>query len=114
MYKRQNSLHAANVEIIVKKDAFFRYTTIQNWSDNVYNLVTERGTVEEGGTLEWIDGNLGSKVNICLLYTSDAADDLLCVDLGGRTIIQKKKKTYDAADEKHVAKLSGVQHNQNN
>ena len=58
------SLHAAIVEIIVKKDAFFRYTTIQNWSDNVYNLVTERGTVEEGGTLEWIDGNLGSKVNM--------------------------------------------------
>ncbi|MCY7040239.1 Fe-S cluster assembly protein SufB [Streptococcus sanguinis] len=59
-----NSLHAANVEIIVKKDAFFRYTTIQNWSDNVYNLVTERGIVDEGGTLEWIDGNLGSKVNM--------------------------------------------------
>lgn len=59
-----NSLHAASVEIIVKKDAFFRYTTIQNWSDNVYNLVTERGKVEENGTLEWIDGNLGSKVNM--------------------------------------------------
>ncbi|MGO2853659.1 MAG: Fe-S cluster assembly protein SufB, partial [Tetragenococcus koreensis] len=59
-----NSLHAASVEIVVKKDAFFRYTTIQNWSDNVYNLVTERGTVEENGTLEWIDGNLGSKVNM--------------------------------------------------
>ncbi|EMC34535.1 Fe-S cluster assembly protein SufB [Streptococcus mutans] len=59
-----NSLHAATVEIIVKRDASFRYTTIQNWSDNVYNLVTERGTVEENGTLEWIDGNLGSKVNM--------------------------------------------------
>lgn len=59
-----NSLHAASVEIVVKKDGFFRYTTIQNWSDNVYNLVTERGTVEENGTLEWIDGNLGSKVNM--------------------------------------------------
>src|SRR5699024_11302409 len=42
-----NSSHAASVEIVVKKDAFFRYTTIQNWSDNVYNLVTERGTVED-------------------------------------------------------------------
>ncbi len=59
-----NSLHAATVEIIVKRDASFRYTTIQNWSDNVYNLVTERGRVEENGTLEWIDGNLGSKVNM--------------------------------------------------
>lgn len=59
-----NSLHAATVELIVKKDAFFRYTTIQNWSDNVYNLVTERGSVEENGVLEWIDGNIGSKVNM--------------------------------------------------
>lgn len=59
-----NSLHAATVELIVKKDAYFRYTTIQNWSDNVYNLVTERGSVEENGRLEWIDGNLGSKVNM--------------------------------------------------
>lgn len=59
-----NSLHAASVEIVVKRDASFRYTTMQNWSDNVYNLVTERGTVEENGTLEWIDGNLGSKVNM--------------------------------------------------
>ncbi|MDH6364721.1 Fe-S cluster assembly protein SufB [Enterococcus sp. PF1-24] len=59
-----NSLHAATVEIIVKKDAFCRYTTMQNWSDNVYNLVTERGSVEENGMLEWIDGNLGSKVNM--------------------------------------------------
>lgn len=59
-----NSLHAATVEIFVKKNANFRYTTIQNWSDNVYNLVTERGSVEENGVLEWIDGNIGSKVNM--------------------------------------------------
>lgn len=59
-----NSLHAATVEIFVKRDAYFRYTTMQNWSDNVYNLVTERGVVDENGTLEWIDGNLGSKVNM--------------------------------------------------
>ena len=59
-----NSLHAATVEIIVKRDASFRYTTIQNWSDNVYNLVTERGTVEENGMLEWIDGNLGAKTTM--------------------------------------------------
>lgn len=59
-----NSLHAATVELFIKKDAYCRYTTIQNWSDNVYNLVTERGTVEENGVLEWIDGNIGSKVNM--------------------------------------------------
>ncbi|MGT2925153.1 Fe-S cluster assembly protein SufB [Streptococcus caviae] len=71
-----NSLHAATVEIIVKRDASFRYTTIQNWSDNVYNLVTERGTVAENGTLEWIDGNLGSKVNMkypCSILTGPHA-----------------------------------------
>jgi Fe-S cluster assembly protein SufB len=52
------------VEIIVKKDARVRYTTIQNWSNNVYNLVTKRATVEAGGTMEWIDGNIGSKVTM--------------------------------------------------
>jgi len=59
-----DSLHAAVVEIIVKKDARVRYTTIQNWSNNVYNLVTKRATVAEGGTMEWVDGNIGSKVTM--------------------------------------------------
>src|SRR5699024_6831464 len=59
-----SSLHAATVEIIVKKDAYCRYTTIQNWSDNVYNLVTKRATVAEGGTMEWVDGNLGAKTTM--------------------------------------------------
>ncbi len=59
-----NSLHSAVVEIIVKKDARCRYTTIQNWSTDVYNLVTKRSIAEEGGTMEWIDGNLGSKVTM--------------------------------------------------
>lgn len=58
------NLHAAVVEIIVKKDAYCRYSTIQNWSGNVYNLVTKRGHCEEGATLEWIDGNLGSEVTM--------------------------------------------------
>src|SRR5215469_10554694 len=56
-----DSLHAAVVEIIVKKGARVRYTTIQNWSNNVYNLVTKRMHVDEEGIGEWIDGNLGSK-----------------------------------------------------
>ena len=61
---KSDSLHSAVVEIIVKKNARVRYTTIQNWSNNVYNLVTKRSTVEEGGTMEWIDGNIGSKVTM--------------------------------------------------
>ena len=59
-----DSLHSAVVEIIVKKNARCRYTTIQNWSNNVYNLVTKRATCEEGATMEWIDGNIGSKVTM--------------------------------------------------
>jgi Fe-S cluster assembly protein SufB len=59
-----DSLHAAVVEIVVKRGARVRYTTIQNWSNNVYNLVTKRMLVEEDGFGEWIDGNLGSKVTM--------------------------------------------------
>ena len=59
-----DSLHAAIVEIMVKKNARVRYTTIQNWSNNVYNLVTQRATCAEGATMEWVDGNIGSKRNM--------------------------------------------------
>jgi Fe-S cluster assembly protein SufB len=59
-----DSLHSAVVEIVVKKNARVRYTTIQNWSNNVYNLVTKRATCEEGATMEWVDGNIGSKVTM--------------------------------------------------
>ena len=59
-----DSLHAAVVEIIVKKGARVRYTTIQNWSNNVYNLVTKRMLVAEEGVGEWVDGNLGSKITM--------------------------------------------------
>lgn len=59
-----DSLHSAIVEIIVKKDARVRYTTIQNWSNNVYNLVTQRATCAAGATMEWVDGNIGSKRNM--------------------------------------------------
>jgi len=61
---RSDSLHSAVVEIIVKKNARCRYTTIQNWSTNVYNLVTKRAVAYEGATMEWIDGNIGSKVTM--------------------------------------------------
>ncbi len=59
-----DSLHSAVVEIIVKKGARCRYTTIQNWSNNVYNLVTKRAVAHEGATMEWIDGNIGSKITM--------------------------------------------------
>ncbi|MFM8893772.1 MAG: Fe-S cluster assembly protein SufB, partial [Actinomycetales bacterium] len=59
-----DSLHSAVVEIIVRKGARCRYTTIQNWSTNVYNLVTKRAVAHAGATMEWIDGNLGSKVTM--------------------------------------------------
>jgi Fe-S cluster assembly protein SufB len=59
-----DSLHSAVVEIIVKDNARCRYTTIQNWSNNVYNLVTKRATAARGATMEWIDGNIGSKVTM--------------------------------------------------
>ena len=61
---KSDSLHSAVVEIIVKKGGRCRYTTIQNWSNNVYNLVTKRAKAEEGATMEWIDGNIGSKVTM--------------------------------------------------
>jgi Fe-S cluster assembly protein SufB len=61
---KSDSLHSAVVEIIVKKNARVRYTTIQNWSNNVYNLVTKRAVAEEGATMEWVDGNIGSKVTM--------------------------------------------------
>ncbi len=61
---KTDSLHSAVVEIIVKKGGRCRYTTIQNWSNNVYNLVTKRTKCEEGATMEWVDGNIGSKVTM--------------------------------------------------
>jgi Fe-S cluster assembly protein SufB len=59
-----DSFHSGVIEIVVKKNARVRYTTIQNWSNNVYNLVTQRAIVHEGGTMEWVDANLGSKVTM--------------------------------------------------
>src|SRR6201992_439054 len=59
-----DSLHSAVVELIAKPGARIRYTTVQNWSQNVYNLVTKRATAAEGATMEWVDGNIGSKVTM--------------------------------------------------
>ena len=83
-----DSLHSAVVEIVVKKDARCRYTTIQNWSTNVYNLVTKRAAAHEGATMEWIDGNLGSKVTMkypaVYLMEPRAHGEVLSIAFAGR------------------------------
>lgn len=82
-----SSLHSAVVEIFVKKGARVRYSTIQNWSPNVYNLVTKRALVEEGGSMQWIDGNLGSKVTMkypsCYLVGEGAKGELFSLAYAG-------------------------------
>ncbi len=83
-----DSLHAAVVEIIVKKGARVRYTTIQNWSNNVYNLVTKRMLVGEEAVGEWIDGNLGSKITMkypsCILNGKGAKGEVLSLAFAGK------------------------------
>lgn len=83
-----NSLHSGVVEIIIKKGARVRYTTIQNWSTNVYNLVTKRMAVEEEGIGEWIDGNLGSKKTMkypsLILKGKAARGEILSLAFAGR------------------------------
>jgi Fe-S cluster assembly protein SufB len=82
-----DSLHSAVVEIIVKPHAKVRYTTIQNWSTNVYNLVTKRAAAYEGATMEWIDGNIGSKLTMkypaVLLLGEHAHGEILSVAFAG-------------------------------
>lgn len=87
-----DSLHAAVVEIYVKKGAKCRYTTIQNWSNDVYNLVTKRAQVEENGIMEWIDGNIGSKTNMkypsCILTDEGAHGTCISIAVAGRGQVQ--------------------------
>ncbi len=82
-----SSLHSAVVEIIVQKGARVRYTTVQNWAKNVYNLVTKRTFVHEEGTMEWVDGNLGSKLTMkypsVFLLGRKARGDVLSVAFAG-------------------------------
>jgi len=83
-----DSLHSAVVEIIVKKGARVRYTTIQNWSSNVYNLVTKRAAAYEDAVMEWIDGNIGSKVTMkypsIYLLGKGARGEVLSVAFAGQ------------------------------
>ena len=86
------SYHSGVIEIVVKKDARVRYSTIQNWSTNVYNLVTQRASVFENGTMEWVDANLGSKVTMkypsCYLRGEGAHGEMLSVAFAGPGQIQ--------------------------
>lgn len=87
-----NSLHSAVVEIYVKKDAYCRYTTIQNWANNVYNLVTKRATCDANATMEWVDGNIGSKLTMkypaVLLKGEGARGMTLSIALAGKGQLQ--------------------------
>lgn len=82
-----NSLHSGVIEIIVKKGARVRYTTIQNWSTNVYNLVTQRAMVSGDATMEWVDANLGSKITMkypsCYLMEPGAKGEILSMAFAG-------------------------------
>ena len=82
-----NSFHSGVIEIVVRKGARVRYTTIQNWSNNVYNLVTQRAMVDEDGTMEWVDCNLGSKVTMkypsCYLRGRGARGEILSMAFAG-------------------------------
>jgi len=83
----QDSLHTAVVELVALKNSRVRYTTIQNWSQNVYNLVTKRAVAEEGAVVEWVDGNLGSKLTMkypCVVLKGRGAHaDILSIAFAG-------------------------------
>ncbi|MCT2007270.1 Fe-S cluster assembly protein SufB [Micrococcus lylae] len=114
-----DSLHSAVVEIVVKKNARVRYTTIQNWSTNVYNLVTKRAVVEAGGTMEWIDGNIGSKVTMkypaVYLTGEHATGETLSVAFAGKDqhqdtgskMVHMAPHTSSAIVSKSVARNGG-------
>lgn len=73
---RNNSLHSAVVEIVALQDAHVRYTTIQNWSNNVYNLVTKRAIAKKNARVDWVDGNFGSKVTMkypCIILQEEGS-----------------------------------------
>jgi Fe-S cluster assembly protein SufB len=114
-----DSLHSAVVEIIVKKGARVRYTTIQNWSTNVYNLVTKRAAAYQDAVMEWVDGNLGSKITMkypsVYLMEPGAHGEILSLafagagqhqDAGGK-IIHVAPNTTSAIISKSISKGGG-------
>jgi Fe-S cluster assembly protein SufB len=114
-----DSLHSAVVEIIVKKGGRCRYTTIQNWSNNVYNLVTKRAVAYQDATMEWVDGNLGSKVTMkypaVYLMEPGAHGEILSIafaghgqhqDAGGK-VVHVAPKTTSRIISKSISKGGG-------
>jgi Fe-S cluster assembly protein SufB len=114
-----DSFHSGVIEIVVKKNARFRYTTIQNWSNNMYNLVTQRSIVHENATMEWVDANLGSKITMkypsCYLVGEGAHGEILSLafasegqhhDTGGKAI-HVAPNTSSKITSKSISKNSG-------
>jgi Fe-S cluster assembly protein SufB len=114
-----NSFHSGVIEIIVKKGARFRYSTIQNWSTNMYNLVTQRAMVHEDATMEWVDANLGSKLTMkypsCYLVGERAHGEILSLafaangqhqDTGGK-MIHVAANTSSKITSKSISKGTG-------
>ena len=114
-----DSFHSGVIEIIVKKGARMRYTTIQNWSNNMYNLVTQRAIVHEDATMEWVDANLGSKLTMkypsCYLVGKGAHGEILSLafaskgqhqDTGGK-VIHIAPYTSSIITSKSISKSSG-------
>ena len=114
-----DSLHSAVVEIIAKKGARVRYSTIQNWSGDVYNLVTKRSVAYEGATVEWVDGNLGSKRTMkypsVYLMGEGAHGEVLSIAFAGRgqqqdtggKIIHAASNTSSVITSKSISKDGG-------
>jgi len=114
-----NSFHSGVIEIVVKRGARVRYTTIQNWSTNVYNLVTQRAKVFQEGSMEWVDSNLGSKVTMkypsCYLLEPGAHGEILSMafagagqvlDAGGK-VIHFAPRTTSKITSKSISKNGG-------
>jgi Fe-S cluster assembly protein SufB len=114
-----DSFHSGVIEIIVKPGARFRYTTIQNWSNNMYNLVTQRAIVHENAHMEWLDGNLGSKLTMkypsCYLVGEGAHGQILSIaysgngqhqDTGGK-IIHAAPNTTSQVISKSISRGTG-------
>ena len=115
----ESSLHAAVVEIYVGKNSTCRYSTVQNWANNVYNLVTKRALVDTNGTMEWIDGNIGSKVTMkypcCILKGDHSKGTCITISVAGAYQIQDTgarmihigKNTKSNIISKSIAKSGG-------
>ncbi|MBQ9730702.1 MAG: Fe-S cluster assembly protein SufB [Bacilli bacterium] len=112
----KESLHAAVVEIIVKKNAKCRYSTIQNWSNNIVNLVTKRAYVEEGGMMDWVDGNIGSQLNMkypaCVLAGKGAKGNCISIAVasGGQYQDAGAKMIHLAEDTTSVIISKSIVH----